>query len=432
MAMPPTRVRRPLLALLGALALFVLLVPPGALAAPLEGTFVGKLRGREVSFRHNGKDRTEWAGLLSFKLASGKDVPVFCIQLDVHVRPGDPYTSDGTILDLPNGCQIRYLLDKYPAASAKTADEAAARQLAIWFFSDGLDLSTVTDAAVRDRAAALANEAKGKPCPPHRSEAPTLTLDPPAASASAGQPIMYTLRASPAEAGAKLTLAVDGPAVFSDAGGANSGQQQSQIALDAQGNAQFWVLGTGAGQSAITIALPYNLGAGTVFSERDPNNPSQHLVLAQGQPLTVSVAGRAAWAAQAPSPTVTATATATATATTVPPTATPKRRPRATPQPTATPQETATSQEQTATPAEQTAVPSEVPQEQTATPAEQNQQTTEVAASATPNGATSAQVRPRSLPRTADDGRPPVALFLMGVLAIVAGGWLLRSQRGGK
>lgn len=427
--MPPTRLRRPLLALLCALAVFALLVPPGAQAAPLDGTFVGKLRGREVSFRHNGKDRTEWAGLLSFKLASGATVPVFCIQIDVHVSPGDPYRSDGTILDLPNGCQIRYLLGKYPAASAKTAEEAAARQLAIWVFSDGLDLSTVTDATVRDRAIALANEAKGKPCPPHRNEAPTLTLDPPAGSAPAGQSIAYTLRASPSEAGGKVTIAVNGPAVFSDAGGANNGQQQQQITLDAQGSAQFWLLGTGAGESAISIALPYNLGAGTVFAERDPNKPSQRLVLAQGQPLTVNVAGRAAWAAQAPSPTVTATPTEAATAT---PTATPKRRPRATPQPTATPQETATAQEQTATPAEQTAIPSEVPQEQTATPVEQAAQATEVVPTATPNGATSAQVRPRSLPRTANDGGPPVVLFIMGVLAIVAGGWMLRVQRRGK
>ena len=422
MAMPTPRIRRPLLALLCALAVFALLGPAAAQAAPLDGTFVGKLRGREVSFRHNGKDRTEWAGLLSFKLASGATVPVFCIQLDVHVSPGDPYQSGGSILDLPNGCQIRYLLGKYPAASAKTAEEAAARQLAIWVFYDGLDLSTVTDAAVRDRAAALAAEAKGKPCPPHRSDAPTLTLDPGAASAAAGQPIAYTLRASPAEAGARVALAVNGPAVFSDAAGANGGQQRQQITLDAQGGAQFWVLGTGAGESAISVALPYNLGAGTVFSERDPNNPSQRLVLAQGQPLTVSVAGRAAWAAQAPSPTAAATPTAT-------PTATPRRRPRSTPQPTAT-----AAAEQTATPAEQTATPAEqatpaAQEQQTATPADQAAQATETAPSATPSGATSAQVRPRSLPRTAGDGGSPVALFLLGVLAIVAGTWLLRKGK---
>jgi len=73
-----------------------------------------------------------------------------------------------------------------------------------------------------------------------------------------------------------------------------------------------------------------------------------------------------------------------------------------------------------------------MPQEQTATPAEQAAQATEVAPSPTPNGATSAQVRPRSLPRTADGGGPPMALFLIGVLAIVAGGWLLHAQRRGK
>jgi LPXTG-motif cell wall-anchored protein len=91
---------------------------------------------------HHGKPLNDWAGTLKFKLDSGADLLVFCIQIDVRVRSGARYRGDGPVLALPNGCKIRYLLDKYPASSAYFADEAAARQLAIWVFSDDVDPTT--------------------------------------------------------------------------------------------------------------------------------------------------------------------------------------------------------------------------------------------------------------------------------------------------
>ena len=129
------------------LVVFGLLAPSLAQAQTLTGTFVGIAIGREVAFQHQGTAHNDWAGVLKLKLDNGPEVPVFCIQIQVRVRAGDRYRSDGTVLALPNGCQIRYLLDKYPASSAKTADEAAARQLAIWHFSDDIDLATVQEAA---------------------------------------------------------------------------------------------------------------------------------------------------------------------------------------------------------------------------------------------------------------------------------------------
>src|SRR5215212_3033962 len=109
-----------------------LLMPGPALAQVLTGTFAGKVIGREVAFEQQGKQQNDWAGVLKLKLDNGLDLPVFCIQIEVRVSTGDRYRSDGPVLALPNGCQIRYLLDKYPASTANTVDEAAARQLAIW------------------------------------------------------------------------------------------------------------------------------------------------------------------------------------------------------------------------------------------------------------------------------------------------------------
>jgi len=239
-------------------ALVVLCLPSQAAAAaqPLTGTFVGKAVGQQVTFSHKGKALNDWAGVLKFKLDNGPEVPVFCIQIEVRVSSGDRYRSDGPVLSLPNGCKIRYLLEKYPASSAKDATEAAARQLAIWVFSDNVDSTTINDQKIRDRATALVNEAKKGSCPKTTTEVPQLALDPPATNGTAGQTIAYTVRAGPASAGQPVTLTVTGPAVFSDAAGASTGQQQQTLPLDAQGQAQFWVTGTGAGQSSIQAALP--------------------------------------------------------------------------------------------------------------------------------------------------------------------------------
>ena len=90
---------------------------------------------------------------------------------------------------------------------------------------------------------------------------------------SGGQVAAYTVGASPKDAGHTLTVAVDGPAVLSDAVGTSSGQQQQQVTLDGQSAATFWVLSTGAGQTTVSIGLPYRLEARTVFSQIDDGSP---------------------------------------------------------------------------------------------------------------------------------------------------------------
>src|SRR6476661_8356990 len=98
-------------ALLCALAVIYLSLPSVAFGKSLTGTFLGKGTGREVAFNHHGKPLSDWAGTLKFRLDSGEQLLVFCIQIDVRVSSGDRYRSDGAVLALPNGCKIRYLLD---------------------------------------------------------------------------------------------------------------------------------------------------------------------------------------------------------------------------------------------------------------------------------------------------------------------------------
>jgi hypothetical protein len=388
--------------------------------------------GREVTFNHHGKPLNDWAGTLKFKLDSGEDLLVFCIQIDVRVRSGDRYRSDGPVLGLPNGCKIRYLLDAYPASSAKDADEAAARQMAIWVFSDGVDPTTIADAKVRDRAIALVKEANGKPCPKPRTEAPDLTLDPSTANAAVGQVVAYTVHASSGDAGHPLNISVSGAAVFSDANGANLGQQEQTINLDGQSGATIWLLSTGDGETTLSVALPYRLEAGTVYSQIDDTSPTQRLVLAENRDLVAKASAQLSVAVGAP-PALTEQATVPATTPTelaeqaTVPAITPSR-PAATPPPaTHRPNE----KDETPTPAEQPTMTEVAGEAVGATPI----LAAEVTALPAPTTAQAANVqpraaapRPRSLPRTGDPASSAIGLILIGVAALLVGA-LLRGRR---
>jgi hypothetical protein len=448
-------VRRHWCILLCVLAIFGA-VPALTFAAQLTGTFTGYGPGRKIEFSHNGKAQNDWAGVLKFKIDNGPEVSVFCIQIDVRVHEGDRYRSDGPVLGLPNGCQIRYLLDKYPASTAKDADEAAARQMAIWVFSDNVDPTTIADAKVRDRTIALVNEAKDKPCPSRRTEAPDLTIEPPTANAAAGQTVAYTVRASAQDAGQSVTVSVNGPAVMSDANGTNSGQQQQNVTLDGQSAATFWVLSTGAGQTTVNASLPYRLEVGTVFSQLDQKSPSQRLVMAESQDLVANASAQATWAAGAPAPSPSATAeqpsatapspsataeqpSATAAApaagTPAPATATPTSPPpRRRSKPSSTEQPTATAEQPTATAVageEATATPQSANSEETAPAAPTAAPPGNEQAAATPSAtpaqpAGGAPTQPRSLPNTGEPAGPAIGLLLVGMLALLLGGWIAR------
>jgi LPXTG-motif cell wall-anchored protein len=391
-------------------------------AQPLTGTFKGALIGRDVTYTQGGKEIRQYAGVLRLQIDNGPTLPVYCIEQTIRVSVGDRYRSDGPVQQLRNGCQIRYLLDKYPASTAKNKDEAAARQLAIWTFSDGFDPSTLTEAPLRDRVLALVDEAKSAPCPKTRDTIPDITLEPATANSPIGQKVTYTLRISPPDSATAVKVKVSGPARL------DNGQQEADISLDAQGVATFNVTGTGDGSSNVTVDLPYQLDSGVIFSPIDTSQKTQRLVMAQKQGFTTTATARTFWGGQAATATPTATPEAapsqtatpggapppTAAATAPPaesPTATPKSRDRdhnnnneETPQPTAQPTQAISP---TAVLAEQP-TPTQAP-------------TTAPAGGAPPTG-------PRQLPRT---GSPASANgWLMGGIAVllIAGGLVIRSR----
>jgi len=345
----------------------------------------------------------------------------------VRVRSGDRYRSDGPVLALPNGCQIRYILDNYPGSSATTAEEAAARQMAIWHFSDGVDLTTIPDsqAAVRDRAIAIATEAESGPCPLRRTEPPDLQITPAVANASPGQQVTYTVTAGALDAGRTIQVALTGPALF------DNGQQQISLALDAAGALTFGVTSSGEGSSTVSIELPYRLEAGTVFSQIDKGRPEQRLVMAERLDLVAKATAQGIWAS-ASVPTAPATTAPAVTETPAPSSPTIESAP---PPPTETlpplppPTERPPQHKPTAaatTEAQPSPIAAATTEVQPGPTAAAEQQTPQPIVAQSAGGGAVPQ-RPAKLPNTGGQASPAwLALGIAGLLLSV--GWVVRRR----
>lgn len=349
--------RRTRLALVG-LSLACLCAPLVASAQELTGTYLGGGVGQRVHFVRHERERSAWAGTLRFELDSGEEVLVYCIQLDVAIASDAKYVGSGPVEELPNGCPIRYVLDNYRAAEVAEGAEGAARQFAIWHFSDGVDLETITDdtADIRERSIEIAEEAAAGGCPPRRIKPPDLQIEPSSVTRPPGERLEYTIAADEFDAGQTITATLAGPATFDD------GSQSATAVLDASGVATLGVTGTGEGESTMDVALPYVLEAGIVFSELDPSRPSQRLVMAQRYESVAEAEARAVWFDDS-------TSTPTAVPWTATPTATEVVAETATPTPTemttmtATPAATATATSTARQPeAEDTPAPRPTPQ----------------------------------------------------------------------
>jgi LPXTG-motif cell wall-anchored protein len=394
----PVHVRRAVLCALG-LTFALLLVQGTAMADDVTGTYAGAAQGQAVSYAQDGQPRGAWAGTMNLDLDSGERLRVFCVQLHVGVRQGDRYKSDGPVENLPNGCQIRYILDNYPASGSMDDAEAAARQLAVWHFSDGIDLTTIPDAlaSIRDRSLAIADEAQNGQCPPTRTEAPNLVLEPATATVKVGQRIGYTVTTDTADAGASIHVTVTGPGMLDD------GSQAADLELDAAGSVAFGITAHGTGHSEVNVDLSYRLGAGTVFSHIDESQPTQRLVMAQVVDLVAHATSEADFE-EAPTETV-------AAATSVP----------------------------TATPTVATATSTATQPVLTATATELPSATVTLAASRTPGPGntpgpaatpvpTGEHTQPARLPSTGGAGQPPWPLWAAGCV-LLAVGWLARRRR---
>ncbi|HMS64757.1 MAG TPA: Cys-Gln thioester bond-forming surface protein, partial [Ignavibacteria bacterium] len=117
-----------------------------------------------------GNPYSGYAGTVNSTM-DGNPLPVYCIDLHRNVNLGDNTYTD-TCAFVTN--KVQYILNNYypyktgyPGQLGNN-DEASAVQAAIWNYTDNVDVSTITNNTIRNRAIAIVNDANlnGTATPP--------------------------------------------------------------------------------------------------------------------------------------------------------------------------------------------------------------------------------------------------------------------------
>ena len=135
--------------------------------------------GRNITFTYDGNTETRFTGLCYGKIYNPNSGPDVCFySIDVTKAPSQcalpnfHYVNDSISVITPKVCYIVH--NYYPAVNPSTGqlsnlnDETAAIQAAIWHYTNGLNVNTITRTAVKNRANAIitATDASGTSCSP--------------------------------------------------------------------------------------------------------------------------------------------------------------------------------------------------------------------------------------------------------------------------
>ena len=187
-----------------------------------------------------------WAGAIRLWI-NDIATPVFCIDLYNHTGSGDCFQALG-----PTSEAVTWLLNNYPPDFSLTTKEAAARQAAVWYFSDGFAINPA------DAVAARANEIiKSVPQPVN------LPLNPPTLSISPSNVISFLPDQTVTFT---LTAMQDGlPAAGLSVGLATTFGTLSvaTVTTNAAGQATFTLTSSAAGSATVTAKALFNLPRGT-------------------------------------------------------------------------------------------------------------------------------------------------------------------------
>ncbi|MFP4394324.1 MAG: Ig-like domain-containing protein, partial [Anaerolineales bacterium] len=247
-----------------------------------DGSETGTLKGYPDLRRVYGElDGEEWfsrigrgglAGTLELELSDGTRAPVFCTDIHHPTAKNDRFVASDAEMD----CQVKWLLTHYPAIlkgdSGWDADEMAARQMAVWHFSDGLlpDADTVIGARAWEIIDTVPNEAS---CV---ADAPRVAITPASVVNLIGEAQTFTVTVAQGE---DPLADVDVALSTGDI-----------LTTDANGEATFTLSSDNVTTINIEAAATLPLPVGTIFEGVDPNRQklvlgefSEGLVLGQAQ-----------------------------------------------------------------------------------------------------------------------------------------------------
>ena len=230
-------------------------------------TVNGFLEGNSSSFS---------AGAMKFQMNGGDLVGTFCTDLRHYVTEDIEYAATEEELR----CEIVWLMQHYPPDLSGNGNEMAARQAAVWHFSDGFDPvqpgESGYDAAIEGRAWELIDVAEAASCAGVLRGQPNLVISPVNASQPQSQlTINYTVEATVGGepvAGLEINLATTFGALSADT-----------VTTGVDGSAAFSLTndGGGAASAAIDASATYTLALGTAFKVIDDVDNHQWLVLGE-------------------------------------------------------------------------------------------------------------------------------------------------------
>ena len=244
--------RTPLAAALAALFLagspaIVLAACPGA-----TGELTSTGHGEGITGTINGNSQTfGFAGVIFATINGQPNVPTFCINLLNHISVGDCFNTGGATTP-----QITWLLNHgYGPDNTLSDAENAARQAAVWYFSDSL----ITTDSHQARVQQIINAVPADPDPQH--DVPQMNIDPPSAVNVLPGNSVHTLTVNVTLGGQPLGGQVVN---LSTSFGTLS---SPTVTTDGSGAATFTVTNTGGtqGTANITGTFTYLLPAGTTL-----------------------------------------------------------------------------------------------------------------------------------------------------------------------
>ncbi len=267
-------------------ALLILSTPSLALADGEIGEIAGYPSLRTVEGALNGNVWSGYAGTLEFQFYGGAKSPVFCTDIHHQTGKGVDYVASDEEID----CRVKWLLIHYPpllkGAAGWNANEMAARQMAVWHFSDGLhpeDTPNGPDTtALALRAWEIIDAVPGEAC---AVDAPSVAIAPASANNPVGDSQTFTVTVT--QGGEPIA---DQPVDLNS----NAGDLSSDtVTTDANGQAVFTMTMGMAGDAQVQASTTLSLPVGAIFNGVDPNK--QKLVLGEMVANSVHAQANGVW-----------------------------------------------------------------------------------------------------------------------------------------
>ncbi|MFA3783372.1 choice-of-anchor A family protein [Melioribacteraceae bacterium 4301-Me] len=250
----------------------------------------GTADGINVTYKnpYTNNNQTSYAGTFKGTL-NGNAEKFYCIDLQHNLEYNKDYWDEGQTPP-----EMTYILNNYfpyknsyPGKLTDNNKEAAAVQLAIWHFSDGLDANTITDNTIKSRALAIISDADTNYNTHEFLQ--TLLIIPPSQSWPQGSPASFDVYATDVNGNPIANLQVQ----LSTTLGTLSA---STVTTDANGHAGPITLSyNGVGTATIKAKADVEIPQGTRYVHKTNPDGKQKLVLATPSFDTKEVTATVEW-----------------------------------------------------------------------------------------------------------------------------------------